>query len=386
MLAVHFGAGNIGRGFIGLLLHQAGMDVCFVDVEKALVEEINRRKEYTVKIADESEATTVVKGVRAIDGNDVDTVVEQIVQADVVTTAVGPNVLKYIAPVLAQGISQRIKNTEKPLNIIACENMIGGSSQLKSFIYESLTDAEKEKADAQIGFPDSAVDRIVPIQKNEDPLLVKVEPFYEWVIDETAIVGDWKNIPGAIYVQDLIPYIERKLYTVNTGHAVAAYLGYQSGHQTITQAMNDLQIFENTKLALEESGAVLVKKHRFDPQQHQQYIEKILKRFVNPCISDDITRVGRSPIRKLAANDRLVSPAVQAIHYGVDPQHLALGIAAALRFDFPNDSEAVELQSKIKELGVKETIYKITGIERGHELIEMIMQQYKRLENRKTKL
>jgi mannitol-1-phosphate 5-dehydrogenase len=386
MIAVHFGAGNIGRGFIGLLLNQAGMDVCFVDVDKTLVEEINKKKEYTVMIADANEASIRVRGVRAIDGNDVDAVIEQIVQADLITTAVGPNILKYIAPVLAQGISKRLSLTDKPLNIIACENMIGGSSQLKSFIFEALSDAEKEKADVQIGFPDSAVDRIVPIQKNNDPLLVRVEPFYEWIIDESAIVGEPEKIPGAIYVQNLSPYIERKLFTVNTGHAIAAYLGYQFGHQTITQAMNDGTIFEITKRALEESGAVLVHKHGFDPQQHQEYIEKILKRFLNPCISDDVTRVGRSPIRKLSATDRLVGPAVQAIKYGIEPQHLALGIAAAFRFDYAHDPEAVALQTQIKEQGIKETIRNITGLAHDHVLFTMILQQLERLEHRKIEL
>ena len=36
--AIHFGGGNIGRGFIGELLVRSGYEVTFVDVADALVE------------------------------------------------------------------------------------------------------------------------------------------------------------------------------------------------------------------------------------------------------------------------------------------------------------------------------------------------------------
>ncbi len=68
MLAVHFGAGNIGRGFIGSLLHQTGYEVCFVDVNREIVDLINERKSYSIGLADDSNEEIIVKNVSA-DGN-----------------------------------------------------------------------------------------------------------------------------------------------------------------------------------------------------------------------------------------------------------------------------------------------------------------------------
>lgn len=379
MLAVHYGAGNIGRGFIGQLLHQAGYEICFVDVNQELVEEINNRKEYTVVLAAEEKTAFTVTTVRAVNGKDEDAVAREIAKADLVTTAIGPNILKFIAPVIAKGISLRLQQGGAPLNVIACENMIGGSSALRSFVYAALSDADKEQADKVIGFPDAAVDRIVPLQKNDDKLLVTVEPFYEWVVNQSQIVGAVPAIAGVTYVDDLKPFIERKLFTVNTGHATVAYLGYLQGLPSIDQAMKNPDIVATTQKVLHETGAVLVAKYGFDREKHEAYINKILKRFTNPYISDEVTRVGRSPVRKLSPADRLVSPATQAAAYEIEPIGLATVIAAALLFDYQEDPEAVEVQSFIRDKGIEKAIEHYTGVAAGTALFSSILAQYNQL-------
>ena len=379
MLAVHFGAGNIGRGFIGQLLYQAGYEVSFVDVSKELVDEINKRKEYTVMLAAEEKTAFTVKNVSAIDGKDEEAVIQAIAKADLVTTAIGPNILKFVAPVIAKGISLRLKQSDKALNVIACENMVGGSSALKSFVYTSLDDADKAKATKQIGFPDAAVDRIVPLQKNEDKLLVMVEPFYEWVVNKSQMVGEVPSIEGVTYVDNLEPFIERKLFTVNTGHATVVYLGYLNGFESIDKAIQDKDILAITEKTLHETGALMVAKYDFDKEQHEAYIQKIIKRFKNPYISDEVTRVGRSPIRKLSATDRLVSPAMQAMTHNIELTGLPTVIAAALLFDCEQDPDAVEIQKSIGESGLEKTIEQYTGITAEHPLFKLIVENYQRL-------
>jgi len=385
MLAIHFGAGNIGRGFIGQLLHQAGFEVCFVDVNQELVDEINKKRQYVVTHASEDQESHLIKGVRAINGKNIEEIASEIAAADLVTTAVGVNILPFIAPAIAQGISQRIRTSSAPLNIIACENAIGGSTQLKEHVFERLEEQDKEKATTQIGFPDAAVDRIVPLQKNEDMLTVSVEPFFEWVVNKSQVVGNIPSIPGVTYVPDLTPYIERKLFTVNTGHAVIAYLGYLLGYKTISEAIQATFVLENAKEVLSETGQLLQLKHGFDKEKHQEYIHKIIERFKNPYISDEVVRVGRSPIRKLSPHDRLVAPAMELFHYDVTPSHLPRGIASALLFDDPSDSEALELQNYLKQNGLDLTITHFTNIDSQHPMHGLITKEFNNLSKMKSR-
>jgi mannitol-1-phosphate 5-dehydrogenase len=380
LIAVHFGAGNIGRGFIGKQLVESGYKVCFVDVNQALVADINEKKQYTVLLATDLQESFLIQGVEAIDGNNLDEVAKAIAAADLVTTAVGPNILKHIAPAIAQGIALRLTTNPRPLQVIACENMIGGSTQLKEFVLPLLSDEERKGAAKYVGFPDSAVDRIVPIQSHEDKLKVIVEPFFEWIVDESQIIGPKPSIEGLTYVPHLLPYIERKLFTVNTGHCYAAYLGYHYGFQTIDQAMHNETIYNEVKHVLEETGKLLVTKHGMDPSEHEQYIAKILKRFTNKHLADEVTRVGRSPIRKLSPNDRLTGPAKQAYDLGLEYVHLTKAIAAAFRFDYTLDPEAVEIVAYIDANGIQSAVEHYTGISNQHPLSDQIIKNFEELQ------
>lgn len=382
MKAVHFGAGNIGRGFIGLLLSKSGYEVCFLDVNQDVVNEINRRGKYTVRIADAGQEEIEVTGVRAVSSLDEKAVIKEMIQADLITTAVGPSILPRIAPTIRRGILERLKENQSPLHVIACENMVGGSTVLKQHVLETLTEEERDRISGLVGFPDSAVDRIVPNQHHEDKLMVEVEPFFEWVIDRSKFKGEVPTIQGALYVDDLTPYIERKLFTVNTGHAIAAYLGYHYGITSIEKAITHSGIRQITLKALEESGEVLVRKYGFSKEEHQAYIHKILSRFENPYLADEVTRIGRSPIRKLGPRDRLVNPASQALEFGITPEGLATGMASAFLFDYAEDSEAKQIQETIQKQGLSAAIRLYTGLEEDSRLSCLIQDKYKDLSSK----
>lgn len=379
MKAVHFGAGNIGRGFIGLLLSQSGYEVVFVDVNDALVSRLQEKKEYVVCLANDAQDQIKVEHVTAINGKELELVAEAVAQADLVTTAVGVSVLKHIADGIAKGIEKRLMSGAGPLHVIACENAIGGSSQLKAHVYERLSEELRSKADAGVAFPDAAVDRIVPLQHHEDPLTVTVEPFYEWVVDRSQMIPGSQPIQGVHYVDRLEPYIERKLFTVNTGHCCAAYLGYIYGYKTIQDSMADGNIAAKVEAALHETGALLTGKYGFDGDEHERYIRKILQRFLNPHLTDEVVRVGRSPIRKLSPNDRLVRPALQLFERGIEPVQLAEVMAAALLFDYPDDPEAQEIQANIQANGLHDTIGNYTSIGSEHPLHRTIIRHYEEL-------
>lgn len=364
MKALHFGAGNIGRGFIGKLLADAGIEVTFTDVNEIVVNELAERNEYPVKVVGADCTTEKVTGVTAINSLD-PKVVDLVAEVDLITTAVGPTVLKVIAKTLAKGIEKRVSaGNLSPLNIIACENMVRGTSQLKESVLPLLPEELHSKVDELIGFVDSAVDRIVPPAESgeTDPLSVTVETFSEWIVDETQFKGPIPNISGMECTDNLMAFVERKLFTLNTGHCITAYLGAIKGHQTIREAIEDEGVRADVKSAMQESGEVLINRYEFEREKHAAYIEKILGRFANPFLIDEVDRVGRQPLRKLSANDRLIKPLLGTIEYGCENKSLLKGVAAALVYKNEDDPQAVELQEALVNKGVVETLEKYTGL------------------------
>jgi mannitol-1-phosphate 5-dehydrogenase len=204
---------------------------------------------------------------------------------------------------------------------------------------------------------------------------VLVEPFYEWVVDASQIKGRRPDISGITYVEDPLPYIERKLLTVNTGHSAIAYLGYVRGKPTIDAALEDDEVRETASKTLEETSLLLIKEYGFEPEELREYRRKVLARFSNPHISDDVTRVARAPIRKLGRNERFVSPALRLLDMGHMPVHLATVIGAVLRYDHPDDEEAQELQEAIRVAGERSALARYAGIGEEHPLVDLVVER-----------
>lgn len=369
--AVHFGAGNIGRGFVGLLLHQGGYEVVFSDVADGLVDAIAAADRYTVHEAGPGGVDHVVTGFRALNSRvDPDGVAAEVASADVVTTAVGPNVLRFVAPTIVAGLARRGDDLP-PLQVMACENAIGATDTLRDEIAAAAGD-DAAALLARAVFANTAVDRIVPAQPEGSGIDVTVEPYFEWAI-EAAPFGDAPpRIPGAHFVDDLAPYIERKLFTVNTGHAATAYLGARAGHERISEALADPAIADAVGAALEETSAMLAAVHGLDPVDLAAYRATILDRFRNPELVDTVQRVGRQPLRKLSRHERFVGPASAAAERGLATDALVAAMGAALAFDVADDEESVRMQEMLRTLGADEFTTMVTGLEPGHPLFPAV--------------
>ncbi len=365
MNALHFGAGNIGRGFIGKLLADSNIHVTFVDINQTQIDQINQQKQYGVKIVGDHSRVEMVRNIDAINSVDEDVLLNKIKTVNLITTAVGPNVLEIIAPIIAKGLIKRLENQNtQSLNIIACENMVRGTSFLKENIFQHLNDQQQQQVEQIVGFVDSAVDRIVPPAEvnSKDLLQVTVEEFSEWIVDQTQFKGAIPNIQGMELTDNLMAFVERKLFTLNTGHLVTAYLGKQAGVKYIKDAIILKDIKSKVKATMEESGAVLIKRYSFDPAAHVAYIEKIIKRFENPYLDDDVNRVGREPIRKLSQNDRLIKPLLGTIEFDLPNQHLIEGVVMALKYRNQDDPQAIELAEYIKQNGLDDAVKHYTGL------------------------
>lgn len=366
-IAVHFGAGNIGRGFIGAVLQDAGYFVVFADVNPGLIRSLNDSGSYSLTELGAASTTKTYTHYRALHSVEQRSeLIGQLSKAEIITASVGANILPLIAPVIAEGLAARTLST--PAVVMACENAINATDILKSEI------RGVPELDQVAQFANTAVDRIVPIQPEGSEPNVSVEAFCEWVIDTSNLSDVNLEIPSATLVDRLEPFIERKLFTVNTAHLSAAYLGQQAGHATVVLALNDPAVMKKTKAVLEETSAVLLRKHNFDPAAHNRYVKKTMKRITSPAIDDEVERVGRDPIRKLSRLERLIGPAAQhAEHFG-KPEHLLGVISAALAFENDDDPEVARLQLLLTSLSSSEFALEVCGISSSHPLSEFLVE------------
>ena len=375
MKAVHFGAGNIGRGFVGLLLHEGGYEVVFSDVSAGLVEAINAVDSYTVHEVGDGGVDVEVTGFRALNSAaDPQAVIDEIATADVVTTAVGPNILRFVTPLVNAGLGQR-DAALPPLQVMACENAIRATDQLRTHMQEQAGGTWDDLASRAV-FANTAVDRIVPGQPEGAGVDVFVEPFYEWAIEQGPFAGTLPKVPGAHFVDDLAPYIERKLFTVNTGHATTAYYGARAGIERISDVLAQPEIAAAVSATLAETSAVLIAKHDFAPDELARYRETILGRFRNPGLPDTVGRVGRQPLRKLSRHERFIGPAAEAAEQGLPIDALVATIGAALEFSAPDDPEAVELQRRLRETETDTLVSEVTGLEAQHPLFSRVREVF----------
>ena len=380
MKALHFGAGNIGRGFVGVILHNAGYELVFADVAAPLIDALNSNDSYIVHEVGQAPKDITITGFSGVNSaEDKDALLAHIADADVITTAVGPTVLKIIAPTIAEGLRQRAATSDDAKDkvaVMACENAINATDGLAEAIRQEFPEVDEVAI-----FANTAVDRIVPDQAPGQGLDVTVENYFEWAVESTPFGDNVPDIPGVTWVDDLAPYITRKLFTVNTGHAATAYFGYNAGITKIADALADPQVRAHVEAVLAETKTLVVEKFGFAPEVQQAYIDKIIQRFLNPSLPDTVQRVGRAPLRKISRNERFIGPAAELAERGHDTPALVNTVAAALHFDVPEDPESRELQEKLAAArGSREAtdvlVTELTGISPEHPLFASLSEAF----------
>ncbi|CCU78423.1 unnamed protein product [Blumeria hordei] len=385
MKAVHFGAGNIGRGFVAEFLYNSGYEIVFCDVSVPLVKRLNEQKKYkVVRVGGEGMSEVTITNYRAINTQtNATNAIEEIISADLVTCSVGPKVLEFIAPIIAKGIDGR-SNEAPPITVIACENAIAATETLANYIRNpSYTDPDRlSTLSERAKFANSAIDRIVPAQDPDAGLDVKLELFYEWIVDLTSFQGHSPpKIDGVKWVENLAPYIERKLFTVNTGHATAAYYGYVYQKTTVYDALQDNSILQEVKNVLKETSELITSKYCIKEDEQEEYVKSIIKRISNPYLEDTIERVGRSPLRKLSRDERFIRPAVELARDGRSIQAILRAIEMAFRFqNVDGDDESKEMASILKDNCPEEVVKRICGLKSDEALFGLVVDAVKKVQ------
>lgn len=386
MKAVHFGAGNIGRGLIGAILSENNYEVCFIDVNESAINQVNTNKFYNIELIEENH--TVIKvgpvsGINSSNRQDNAKAIEKIKQADLITTSTGIDSLRKIAPLLAKGLIERSEESKRPVDIIANENAINASSLLKKEIESLLTKEKVEEIFQFTGFPNSVIDRQALSKRQNEEEIALVEPYYEWIVNLQEVVNKLiLNIKGITFVNSLEPFIERKLYCVNAGHATAAYTGFIFGKATIQESLGIPEIRDFVRKTMKENAQYLIESYGMTSSDLEKYIEKTLGRHANPLIYDTVLRVGRSPIRKLGYDERLIAPLRKLFAKGLPIDHIIKAIAAVFFFEDPEDPEATFLKQYREQYGIKKAITHYTGLQNEY-LIKRIQDEYKNINKSK---
>ena len=377
-LSIIFGAGNVGRGFLGQLFSESGYEVVFVDVDEPLVRGLAQHGRYPIRLVDNDwQEEVTVAPVQALLTGDADAVAWAVAAAGIAATAVGVRALPHVAPVLAAGIARRAAaGVVAPLNIIVCENLKDAAATFRGMVEQHLPAGLHPYLRSHIGFVDTVIGRMVPPPtpelRAEDPTLIVVEPYKELPVDRAGLVGPAPQVVGLEVCDNFPAYTARKLYIHNCGHAVLAYLGYLAGHEFGYQALADPLIRPWFDAALAESKVGIVAAHGVDSAWLDAHIADLTRRFANRALGDTILRLGRDPLRKLGPDDRLVGAARLAERAGVTPNALAHAIAAAYRFDDPRDPLAVALQERLAAEGFDAMLAAVSGIQPDEPLAALV--------------
>ncbi len=378
---IMYGAGNIGRGFIGQLFSNSGYSVGFVDINKEVIARLNQDKEYPVDVVSGDVVDEqIVKNAYGIDGSDIELVSNEILNADIMATAIGVNVLKFIAKPIALGLKKRFLNNAKPFNIIICENLIGADEYLKGLIKEQIPEYA-ERVEKEIGFVEASIGRMVPVVPEEkkmgNPLRVYVEPYNILPVDKAAFKGEIPEIKNLYPFSPFNLFIQRKLFMHNMSHAVSAYIGYLRDYKYIYEAIDDIDIRLVAYKALTQSALAVAKENGVDIDILLAHAENLIYRFTNVALGDTVERVGKDSIRKLSSNDRLIGAINLAEKHNLPCAYLCIGVAAGMLFNPQTDERSVELSDFARENGAKLTLEKYSNY--NGKNLELICELYERL-------
>ena len=390
--AMQFGAGNIGRGFMGQLFWEAGYKTYFIENNTDLVRMLNNEGEYPLRLLDaysKQEIDLTINNIEAFATKDTERAAELFAGADIAGTAVGERNLQAVAPLIAGGIRKRMSGSGGQLDIYMCENMYGAGETLKKYVFELMSAEEKNWAENNIGFVSTSVARMVPAPDKrfeaEGPLFVVADSYHELPYDGTARRASEPPIKGMKAVFNFKAEVERKLYTHNLGHAAMGYIGYLKGYTYVHEPFNDDKLSKIFEGALDETSQALVKMYPDDitPEEQEEVRKDVRVRFGNPMLMDTLTRVARDPMRKLGPNDRLIGSAKLCMQYDIFPENIAFVCGAAYCFDYPEDPAAVELQKLIREKGIEEVLKQISEVDPSGEFGKKVIESFNSLKSGK---
>mgnify|MGYP006287090337 CR=1 FL=1 len=352
---VIFGAGKIGRSFIGQLFSRSGYRAVFIDIFAPVIEELNRRGGYEVVIKGEQETVIPVTNVSGIRADQSDKVAEAVARADIAATCVGKNALPSVFPLITAGLEKRAADSgeSNPLDIIIAENIRDARKLFSRELRKQLHPGYP--FDTAVGLVETSIGKMVPIMSRkdieEDPLRVFAEPYNTLIVDRNGFRNEIPEIPGLAPKDNMKAWVDRKLFIHNLGHAVTAYAGYvhDPGMKYIYEVLASDRLCAFVRGAMTQSARALEQEYsgEFTSEDLDAHISDLVSRFQNRALGDTVYRVGRDIRRKLGPRDRLAGAVRLCIRHSVDITAMLWGLVCGYFFRstdeegrmFPGDRE-----------------------------------------------
>ncbi len=270
---------------------------------------------------------------------------------DIVHDRAHPDSPESAVGILVAGLAARRRAGAGPLTFVCCDNLPHNGRMVEGLVtaYAGARDASLvEWIRANVAFPCSMVDRIVPATTDADiveaeQLLgvhdaapVAAEAFGQWVIED-RFAGPrpaWEQA-GAQLVTDVAPFEMMKLRLLNGSHSTLAYLGFLKGHDYIWQASADpLLALLAERQMVEEIAPTLARPPGVDLPA---YCAQLMQRFRNPALPHRTRQIAMDGSQKLP--QRLLGTVRDRIATGTSYAHLALAVAGWIRYASGSDEQ-----------------------------------------------
>ena len=317
------GAGKTGRGFLGRLLFEQGILPTYIDASKALVNELETHKRYTVEFfGQERQALSIP--VQQVFHTEDPRAKLAITDSDVILVSVGAGNLEAVGRLIKSA------SPSKNLLVITAENAIDPAKKLEQILGEQTTLTVTEAAIfcSTIEKPGSSLDIL--------------SEAYDRLPYDVVKASSYNNLPKFFIAEGNFPLLlTRKIFTYNAASAAIAYLGAHKGYTWYADAANDPAIVRVLDRLYREVNAVLCTAYGIDPGEQEAFALASKAKFQNRNIRDSIERNARDAARKLAADERLLGPLLLAKKHGLSAASLALVIAAAILYGLEKKEETV---------------------------------------------
>jgi fructuronate reductase len=212
---------------------------------------------------------------------------------------------------LTAGLAARRSAAAGPIAVVSCDNLPDNGGVARAVVTDFAAAVDPALArwiSDHVSFVTTVVDRITPATTEDDRHIaerltgqadrvpVATEPFVEWVLagDFPAGRPAWQDA-GALFVNDVTPYEQRKLWLLNGGHSLLAYLGSAVGHRTVAEAVSDSRCLSWLREWWELAAAYLP----LSAGEIAGYRSDLLERFRNPRIGHLLAQIAADGSQKL---------------------------------------------------------------------------------------